>query len=71
MKDTRITVRLTPEEHEQFKILAIKIGKPMTEILSDYIKELIKEEVFEKMWTEPVKSDNSKKRPLIVELKLR
>jgi len=48
MKDTRITVRLTPEEHEQFKILAIKIGKPMTEILSDYIKELIKEDKNEK-----------------------
>lgn len=48
MKDPRITVRLTPEDHEQFKILAIKIGKPMTEILSDYIKELIKEDTNEK-----------------------
>ncbi len=48
MKDTRITVRLTPEEHERFKILAIKIGKPMTEILSDYIKDLIKEDKNEK-----------------------
>ncbi len=48
MKDTRITVRLTPEEHEQFKIFAVKIGKPMTEILSDYVKELIKEDKDEK-----------------------
>lgn len=43
MKDTRISVRLTPEEHEKFKILSVKMGSPMSQILHDYVKEMIVE----------------------------
>lgn len=41
MKDVRISVRLTPEEHEKLKILVIK--KKTT--INDFLLKFIKEEV--------------------------
>lgn len=39
MKDVRISVRLTPEQHEQLKILVIKKKTTINEFLLQYIKE--------------------------------
>ncbi|MFI3250998.1 MAG: hypothetical protein R3Y07_08555 [Eubacteriales bacterium] len=44
MKDLRVSIRLTPEEHEEFKIFSLKQKKSMNQILLDYIRELIKKE---------------------------
>lgn len=41
MKDVRITVRMSPEEHEQLKILVIKKKTTINEFLLQYIKEEI------------------------------
>lgn len=39
MKDVRISVRLTPEQHEQLKILVIKKKTTINDFLLQYIKE--------------------------------
>ena len=39
MKDVRISVRLTPEEHEQLKILVIKKKTTINEFLLQYIRK--------------------------------
>lgn len=39
MKDIRISVRLTPEEHEQLKILVIKKKMSINDFLLQYIRE--------------------------------
>lgn len=39
MKDVRISVRLTPEQHEQLKILVIKKKTTINDFLLKYIKE--------------------------------
>ena len=44
MKDIRISIRLTEEEHYLFKILAIKKKKSMQELLKEYVKKEIEEE---------------------------
>lgn len=42
MKDVRISIRLTKEEHRKFKMIAFKKNKKMQDILSSYIKQVIK-----------------------------
>ena len=44
MKDPRISIRLTEQEHEILKIIAAKKHKKIQQILIEYIHELIKEE---------------------------
>ena len=44
MEDTRVSIRLTPEEHKKLKILAIQKNTNIQEILHSYIKTLLKEE---------------------------
>ena len=45
MKDVRISVRLTPELHEQLKILVIKKKTTINEFLLQYIiEEVAKDE---------------------------
>lgn len=41
MKDIRISIRLTEEEHRKFKMFALKQNKKMQDILSCYIKQII------------------------------
>lgn len=43
MKDIRISVRLTKEEHIKFKTIAIKVGKSMQELLKDYVRNEIEQ----------------------------
>lgn len=44
MNEKRINVRLTEEQHEKFKMIAVKMKKPMNQILVDYVDEIIKKE---------------------------
>lgn len=44
MKDTRLSIRLSEEEHVKFKLIAVKSKKKMQDILYDYVKEIIKAE---------------------------
>lgn len=44
MKDIRISVRLTAEEHEQLKILVIKRKTTINEFLLSYIKNEVKKD---------------------------
>lgn len=44
MKDIRISIRLTEDEHYLFKILAVKKKKSMQELLKEYIKRDIEKE---------------------------
>lgn len=45
MKDIRISIRLTKEEHKKFKMIAIKQNKKMQDLLSAYVrKEIFKNE---------------------------
>ena len=44
MKDVRITVRMSEEEHEKLKIIAIKRRKTMNEILLTYVRKTIAKE---------------------------
>lgn len=39
MKDVRISVRLSPEEHEKLKILVIKKKTSINDFLLNYIRE--------------------------------
>lgn len=39
MKDIRISVRLSPEEHEKLKILVIKKKTSINDFLLNYIRE--------------------------------
>ena len=41
MKDIRISIRLTEEEHTKFKILAAEKHKKMQDMLSSYVKREI------------------------------
>lgn len=45
MKDPRISIRLTEQEHETLKIIAAKKHKKIQELMIEYIYMLIKEEV--------------------------
>lgn len=45
MKDPRITVRMTEEQHKSFKIVAIKNNTTMNELLLAYIQRLIETEM--------------------------
>lgn len=44
MKDIRISIRLSDEEHKALKIIAIKKNTSMQELLIGYIKSKIKRE---------------------------
>ena len=44
MKDPRISIRLTDDEHQKLKIIAIKKKKSIQDIMIDYIHKLIKKE---------------------------
>lgn len=43
MKDPRISIRLTEQEHEALKIIAAKKHKKIQQLMMEYILELIKE----------------------------
>lgn len=43
MEDIRISIRLTAEEHEKFKLYAVKKKQSMNQILVDFVKEVVKE----------------------------
>ncbi|MDD3232219.1 MAG: hypothetical protein PHO06_02570 [Clostridia bacterium] len=45
MKDPRISIRLTEQEHEKLKIVAAKKHTKIQQIMLEYIHELIKEDV--------------------------
>ncbi len=46
MKDIRISIRLTKEEHIKFKTIAIRKQLSMQDLLKEYVlKEIKKEEV--------------------------
>lgn len=45
MKDTRISIRLTEEQHLKLKIISAKKRKKIQEIMIEYINSLIDEEV--------------------------
>lgn len=44
MKDVRISIRLSEEEHLKLKIIAAKKKQSMQNIIIDYIKKEIKKE---------------------------
>ena len=44
MKDIRISIRLSSEEHKAFKIAAIKKGISMQELLLIYVRKEIEKE---------------------------
>lgn len=44
MRDIRISIRLNQEEHQKFKIMAIKNKTTMQKLLLDYVKAEIKKE---------------------------
>ncbi len=44
MKDVRISIRLTEEEHSKLKVLSIKRKKSIQSLMYDYIKREIKKE---------------------------
>lgn len=44
MKDIRVSIRLTEDEHKKFKIIAMKKNKKMQDLLSAYVREEIKKE---------------------------
>lgn len=44
MKDIRISIRLTSEEHEKFRIIAIKKHTTCQQLLQSYVQELISKE---------------------------
>ena len=44
MKDPRISIRLTEQEHEKLKIVAAKKHKKIQELMIEYIYKLIKED---------------------------
>lgn len=48
MKDIRISVRLTPDEHEQLKILVIKKKMSINDFLLQYIREEVAKNAEEK-----------------------
>ena len=43
MKDIRISIRLTEQEHESLKIIASKKHKKIQQLMIEYINKLIKE----------------------------
>ena len=44
MKDIRISVRLTPEEHEKLKILVIKKKTTINDFLLQYIRNEVRQD---------------------------
>ncbi|MEG2028290.1 MAG: hypothetical protein RR050_00230 [Bacilli bacterium] len=52
MKDPRICIRLTKEQHKMFKMIAINMEKSMQQLLKEYVETEIKKE--------DVKNENKK-----------
>ena len=48
MEDIRISIRLTKEEHIALKIISAKSGISIQDMMSDFIKKIIKEGKYEK-----------------------
>lgn len=48
MKDIRISIRLTEEQHKKIKIISIKRSISMQDMMSEYIKKIIEENDDEK-----------------------
>lgn len=48
MKDPRISIRLTEDEHYQLKMLALKRKKSVQKIMIEYIREEINKEGIER-----------------------
>lgn len=48
MRDIRISIRLTKEEHIKFKMIAIKRQMPMQDLLKEYVLQEIKKEEVKK-----------------------
>lgn len=46
MKDIRVSIRLTEQEHEALKIIAAKKHKKIQQIMIEYIYKLIKEDAY-------------------------
>lgn len=44
MKEPRVSIRLSEEDHIKFKIIATKKKKTMQGLLFEYVKKLIKED---------------------------
>lgn len=44
MKDIRISIRLTEEEHTKLKIIAVKKKQSMQNIILEYVRKEIEEE---------------------------
>lgn len=44
MKDIRISIRLSEEEHTQLKIIAVKKKQSMQKMILEYIRKEIKKE---------------------------
>ena len=44
MKDPRVSIRLSEDEHMKFKMSAIKRKKSMQDLLIEYVKKEIKKE---------------------------
>lgn len=45
MKDVRISIRLSEDEHKKFKIIALQQNKKMQDLLSAYVRsEILKNE---------------------------
>ena len=44
MKDPRISIRLTAEEHKKFKMIAVKKNTNMQKLLIDFVKKQIAKE---------------------------
>lgn len=42
MKDVRISIRLSEEDHKKFKIYSVNCGKSMQDIMIELIKKEIK-----------------------------
>lgn len=45
MSEKRINVRMSAYEHQQLKLIAVKNNTTMNDILSTYIREIIKKEL--------------------------
>ena len=48
MKDIRISIRLTEDQHKKIKIISIKRSISMQDMMSEYIKKIIEENDDEK-----------------------
>ena len=43
MKDIRISIRLSEQDHRKLKLISVKKGIPMQNLIYEYIKKIIKD----------------------------